>query len=123
MIMEFSKLLYPWEQNYVKSFSYYVHKFLVGIPCEERSTEEKNTERWYFYFENENFKTEVKQNIGKLYRVFNKYKVKDLKISECICTTDFIKMCKDIEIIPLFLTTKDVINVKFKIDKKIFFRV
>jgi tRNA U54 and U55 pseudouridine synthase Pus10 len=110
--MEFSKVVYPWEQNFIKSFSYYIQKFLVGIPCEERTPEEKNTERWYFYLENETFKAEIKQHLGKLYKLFTKYKVKDLKVSECTCTTDFIKMCKDLQIIPVFLTTKDVINVK-----------
>ncbi len=110
--MELSKMVYPWEQNFIKSFSYFVHKYLVKIPCLERTTEEKNTERWYSFLEHDGFRAEVKLHISKLYKLFVKYKVKDLKVSECISINDFIKMTKDLEVIPVFLSTKDIINVK-----------
>jgi hypothetical protein len=45
--------------------------------------------------------------------MFLKYKVKDLKVAECIQAKEFLKFTKDINVIPIFLTAKDVINVTF----------
>ena len=48
-----------------------------------------------------------------LYKLFNKYKEKDLRIGISINTNDFLLMCKDKSIIPIFLTNKDVVNVLY----------
>ncbi len=111
--MEISKLVFNWEKNFLKSFSYFVNKYIIHIPCLKKTDEEKNMERWYFFLEYPEFINEIRKHLPHLHKVFHKNKVKDLKVSECINTTNFLKMCKDMSIIPVFLSTKEIINVNF----------
>jgi hypothetical protein len=111
ILMELSKLVFPWEKNYLKSFSYFVNKYIVNIPCLAKSKEEKNMERWYFFLESDEFVREVKKHLHFMHKTFSKFKVKDLKVSECIDTTSFLKLCKDMCIVPVFLTAKEIISV------------
>ena len=111
ILIEFSKIVYPWEQNYMKSLSYFVNKYTLNIQCLKKTPEENIMERWYSFLENDEFSAEVKKHLSNFYKTFKKYKVKDLKVSECINITEFLKMGKDLNLIPVFLSTKDVINV------------
>ena len=46
-----------------------------------------------------------------LSKFFQKYKFLDLRVTECISTEGFIKMCKDLTIIPVFLSAKEILNI------------
>lgn len=115
--MEISKLIFNWEKNFLKSFSYFINKYIINIPCLTKTAEEKNMERWYFFLEYEDFVNEVRKRLPNLHKLFLKYKVKDLKVSESINTTNFIKMCKELKIIPVFLSTKEIISVRIKTNR------
>ena len=111
ILIEFSKIVYPWEKNYMKGLSYFVNKLTLNIQCLNKSPEENIMERWYSFLENDELSTEVKKHLSNYYKTFKKYRVKDLKVSECINIAEFLKMGKDLNIIPVFLSTKEVINV------------
>jgi hypothetical protein len=111
ILIEFSKLVYPWEKDFIKSFNYFVNNYIQHIACLTKTEEDKNLERWFFFLEIEEFVNEIKKNLPHLHKLFLKNKVKDLKLGECIDTTSFIKMSKEIKLIPVFLSTKEVVNV------------
>ena len=110
--MHMSKLVYNWETNPVRTLNYFINKFLINIPCLQKNEEEKNMERFYFFLENEEFQKEIKNHLSYLYKIFLKNKVKDLKVGDYTDTTIFLKMCKELEIIPVFLSAKEIIYVK-----------
>ena len=62
--------------------------------------------------ESSDIRKEVTNNLNMLYKLFNKYKVKDLKLGQVMDNNDMIKFSKDLTIIPTFLSSKDVVNVK-----------
>jgi hypothetical protein len=107
-----SKLIYNWETNALKSLTYFINKYIINIPCLQKNEEEKNMERFYFFLENEEYQKEIKKHLGFLYKIFLKNKVKDLKVGDYTDSTIFLKMCKELEIIPVFLSAKEIINVK-----------
>jgi hypothetical protein len=113
ILLEMSKLTFAWEKNYIKSFNYFINKYIIHLPCLDKTLEEKNYERWFFFLETPEFIKEVKKHMSYLYKLFNKYKEKDLRIGLTINTNDFLLMCKEKSIIPVFLTNKDVVNVLF----------
>ncbi len=110
--MHMSKLIYNWETNALKSLTYFINKYIINIPCLQKNEEEKNMERFYFFLENEEYQKEIKKHLGFLYKIFLKNKVKDLKVGDYTDSTIFLKMCKELEIIPVFLSAKEIINVK-----------
>jgi hypothetical protein len=111
ILLEFSKVAFTWEKDFLKSFNYFINKYIIHIPCLVKTMDEKNMERWYFFLENAEFIKEVKKHMNYFYKIFFKYKVKDLKVSTCTNISNFLTMCKDKSIIPVFLSTKDVISV------------
>ena len=70
-------------------------------------------ERWYFFLEYDDFVKEIKKHLARLHKAFIKHKVKDLKVSECINMENFLKMCKEMTIVPVFLSNKDIISVNY----------
>lgn len=120
ILIEFSKIVFPWEKNFVKSFTYFINKYILHIQCLNKSPEEKNMERWYFFLESDEFIKEIKKHMPMLHKIFIKYKVKDLKVNECINTSNFIKMSKEMTVIPVFLSAKEIISVRYFIDYKLF---
>ncbi len=110
-MIQFSQVIFPWEQDEMKSFAYFTEQYISNIPCLVKSLDQKNLERWYFILESKDFGSEIKKHLSRLYKVFQKYKMKDLKLSECINTEDFLKMSKDCGIVPVLLTSKETIRI------------
>lgn len=106
-----SRLTFNWETNPIRSLTYFINKYIVNISCLQKTEEERNMERFYYFLENEEFKKEIKKHFSYLYKIFLKYKVKDLKVGDFTDTTNFLKMSKDLEIIPVFLSAKEIILV------------
>jgi hypothetical protein len=106
-----SRLIYNWETNPILSLTYFINKFIINISCLQKTEEERNMERFYFFLEDEEFKREIKKHLSYLYKIFLKYKVRDLKVGDFTDTTNFLKMCKDVEIIPVFLSVKEIMFV------------
>ena len=111
--MEFSTIAFEWEKNPLNSLTYFLNKYMVNIHCMQKCEDEKNMERFYFFLENKEFKKEVKKHLPHLFKTFLKYQVKDLKIGDFTNSSNFLKMCKDLEIVPVFLSAKEIINVYF----------
>jgi len=112
LLIELGKIDFPFENNNLKILNYFYNKRLIGSPSMQKSEEEKYFERWYFYLESSDIRKEVTNNLNMLYKLFNKYKVKDLKLGQVMDNNDMIKFSKDLTIIPTFLSSKDVVNVK-----------
>ena len=112
VLIEIAKIDFPYENNNFKLLNYFYNKRLIGSPNMQKSDDEKNFERWYFFLECSDIRKEVIRHLNMLYKIFNKYKVKDLKLGEVIDVNEMIKFCKDLTIIPTFLSSKDVVNVK-----------
>ena len=121
--MHMSKLVYNWETCPIRTLNYFINKFIINMPCLQKSEEEKNMERFYFFLENEEFKKEIRNHLGYFYKIFLKNKVKDLKVGDYTDTTIFLKMCKELEIIPVFLSGKEIIYVKLAFYFIIFNRI
>lgn len=68
-------------------------------------------ERFYFFLEYDDYQAQIKKYLPVLKRNFLKYKHSDLRINECISTEGFIKMCKDLTIIPVFMSAKEILGV------------
>ena len=111
-LIEIAKIDFPFENNNTKILNYFFNKRLIGNSNMQKTDEEKNFERWYFFLENVDIRKEVVKNLNILFKFFNKYKVKDLKLGEVMDVNQMIKFCKDLTIIPTFLSSKDVVNVK-----------
>jgi hypothetical protein len=111
LLIELGKLDFPFENNNIKLLTYFYNKRLISSPSMQKSEEEKYFERWYFYLENSDIRKEVSNNLNMLFKLFNKYKVKDLKLGEVMDNNEMIKFSKDLTIIPTFLSSKDVVNV------------
>jgi hypothetical protein len=111
LLMEIGKIEFPFENNNIKILNYFFNKRLIGSPSMHKTDEEKNFERWYFFLESEDIRKEVSKNLNMLFKFFNKYKVKDLKLGEVMDNNEVIRFCKDLTIIPTFLSSKDVVNV------------
>ena len=113
VLAEIAKIEFPFENNSIKLLYYFFNKRLIGSPSMSKTDEEKNFERWYFFLESTEIRKEVAKNLGLFFKFFNKYKVKDLKLGEVMDVNRTIKFCKDLTIIPTFLSSKDVVNVSF----------
>lgn len=125
VLVEIAKTEFPFENNNNKLLNYFFNKRLIGSPSMAKTDEEKNFERWYFFLESNEIRKEVLKNLGFFFKLFNKYKVKDFKLGEVMDVNEMIKFCKDLTIIPTFLSSKDVVNVNLIIrffSKNEFFR-
>ncbi len=111
VLIQFSQIIFSWEKDPLKSFSYFSEQYLINIPCLKLSFGQKNLERWYFFLESQEFSLEIKKHLSRLHKVFLKYKLRDLRVSECVNTEDFLKMSKEMSIVPVFLSSKEVITV------------
>ena len=111
IIIEFSKKEFPWEKDDLRKFKYFFNKRINHFPCLERTYEERNMERFFFFLEYDDYQAQIKKFLPTLKRNFQKYKHSDLRISECISTESFIKMCKDLTIIPVFMSAKEILGV------------
>lgn len=113
VLIELAKVDFPFENNSNKLLNYFFNKRLIGSPSMAKTDEEKNLERWYFFLESTEIRKEVAKNLSLFFKFFNKYKVKDLRLGEVMDVNEMIKFCKDLTIIPTFLSSKDVVNVCF----------
>lgn len=112
IIIEFSRKEFPWEKDHFKTFKYFINRRINHFPCLEKTYYEKNMERFYFFLEYDDYQQQIKKYIPMLKKNFLKYKHSDLRINECISTDGFIKMCKDLTIIPVFMSAKEILGVK-----------
>jgi len=112
VLIEIAKLEFPFENNKNKILNFFYNKRLIGCLSMQKTDEEKNFERWYFYLECSEIRKEVSKYLNLFYKFFNKYKVKDLKLGEVMDTNEMIKFGKDLTIIPTFLSSKDIVSVK-----------
>lgn len=111
IIIEFAKKEFPWEKDTFRAFKYFFNRRVNHLKCLERTYEERNMERFYFFLEYDDYQHQIKKYLQSLKRNFIKYKHSDLRISECISTEGFIKMCKDLTIIPVFMSAKEILGV------------
>ena len=111
ILVEMGKIEFPFENNYCQILNYFYNKRLIRVIGMQKTLEEKNYERWYFFLETPEMAKEISKNLNMFYKFFLKYKVKDLKLGEVIDTNNMIKFCKDFTIIPTFLSSKDIVNV------------
>lgn len=111
IIIEFARKEFEWEKDHFKAFKYFINRRINHFPCLEPTFEEKNLERFYFFLEYDDYQQEIKKLLPCLKRCFTKYKHSDLRISECISSDGFIKMCKDLTIVPVFMSSKEVVDV------------
>lgn len=111
MFIEFARVEFPWEKSSFKGLKYFVNKRVNNFPCLQKTIEDKNIDRFYFFLEYEDYKREVKKFLPVLYKNFLKYKEPDLRVKDCISTEGFIKMCKDFTIVPVFQSGKEILNV------------
>ena len=113
IITEFAKKEFSWEKDHFRAFKYFINRRINHFPCLERTYSEKNMERFYFFLEYDDYQDQVRKFVPALKRNFLKYKHVDLRISECISSDGFIKMCKDLTIIPVFMSSKEVLEVSY----------
>lgn len=111
VLIEIGKLDFPFENNSNKILNYFFNKRLIGSPSIAKTDEEKNFERWYFFLESTEIRKQVAKNLSLFFKFFTKYKVKDLRLGEVMDVNEMIRFCKDLTIIPTFLSSKDVVNV------------
>ncbi len=111
IIIEFSRKEFPWEKDTFRTFKYFFNRRINHFPCLDRSYEEKNMERFFFFLEYDDYQQQIKKFLNSLKRCFLKYKNTDLRITECISTEGFIKMSKDLTIIPVFMSAKEILGV------------
>ena len=69
ILLEFSKIMYPWERSVTKAFQYYFNVSLYNLPCLKKTMDEISVERWYFFLENPKFKNEIRNYLPKIYKV------------------------------------------------------
>ena len=113
IIIEFAKKEFSWEKDQLRAFKYFINRRINHFPCLIKTYEEKNMERFYFFLEYDDYQQQIKKYLPALKRNFLRYKHTDLRISECISTEGFIKMCKNLTIVPVFMSGKEILNVNF----------
>lgn len=111
LLAEFGKLYYPWEKDELKCLNYFVSRHLRTLPSFQKGSEEKLLERWYFFLEAPEFCGEVRKHLLNLHRLFLRHKERDLKLGETTCTANFLKMCKELKVVPVFQSAKEIISV------------
>jgi hypothetical protein len=111
ILLEFSKLIFHWEKKPFNSFRFFINKFILNIPCLQKTDEDKTFGRWYFMFENENIYKEAKKNLPFLYKIFKNYKQKDLRYGECMDSLSFLNFAKEYTLIPNYLSNKETNNI------------
>lgn len=104
---EIAKPHYSWANTINNRLKYFFNQFIVGLSCLKKTIQDKNIERWYYFLETEEFKPVIKKHLNKLYVLYNQYRIGD----ELIDMTSFIQLTKNKKIIPVFLTSKEVISV------------
>ncbi len=118
VLIELAKIDFPFENNSKKLLNYFFNKRLIGSPSMAKTDEEKNFERWYFFLESTEIRKEVAKNLGLFFKMFNKYKVKDLRLGEVMDVSEMIRFSKELTIIPTFLSSKDIVNVSLILTKR-----
>lgn len=111
MLLEFSKLIFYWEKKPLNSLRYFISKFILNIQCLAKTEEDKVLDRWYFLFQFGDLSKVVKKHLAYLYKNFQAFKVKDLRLGECMDALNFISFAKDFSVIPVFLSAKETINI------------
>lgn len=104
---EIAKTHYSWANTINNRLKYFFNQFIVGLPCLKKTIQDKYIERWYYFLETEEFRQVIRKYLNKLYALYNKYRIGD----DFIHMTSFIQLVKDKKIIPVFLTSKEVISV------------
>ena len=104
-------MIFFWEKKPLNSFRYFINKFILNLPCLAKTEEDKILDRWFFLFEYGDLSKEIKKHLTFLYKNFQAYKVKDLRLGECMDAPNFLKFSKDLNLIPIFLSAKEAICV------------
>lgn len=111
ILTEFARKEFSWEKDHFRAFKYFINKRINHFTCLERTYQEKNMERFFFFLEYEDYQVEIKKFFPVLKRTYLKYKHADLRIADCISSDGFIKMCKEVTIIPVFMSSKEVLDI------------
>lgn len=111
ILLEFSKLIFYWEKKPLNSFRFFINKFIINIPCLAKTEEDKVLDRWFFLFQFGDLFKEINKHLAFLYKNFTAFKVKDLRLGECMDAMNFINFSKDFGVIPGFLSAKESINI------------
>ena len=106
IFIEIAKYLYEWEENEYIRVKYLINNNL-DLSCLKKTLKDKKYERWYYLLETREIRNVIKKYLNKLYSIFNKY-ARDtcyVKIEK------FINICQEMSLIPIFQSTKEMIEI------------
>ena len=107
ILQEISKHLYEWEDDSNMRLKYLINNNYVGLPALIISNNDKKLQRWFYLLNTKELKNVVKKYIGRIYSLFLKYCDNRKKLS----IQNFIKIVQDKKLVPVFLSSKEVIYI------------
>lgn len=107
ILQEISKHLYEWENDPNMRLKYLINNNYVGLPALVISKNDKKLQRWFYLLSTKELKNVVKKYIGRIYALFLKYCDNRKKLS----IQNYIKIVQDKKLVPVFLSSKEVIYI------------
>ncbi len=106
IFIEIAKYLYEWEDNEYIRVKYLINNNL-DLSCLKKTLKDKKYERWYYLLETREIRNVIKKYLNKLYSIFNKY----ARDTCYVKIENFINICQEMSLIPIFQSTKEMIEI------------
>ena len=106
IFIEIAKYLYEWEDNEYIRVKYLINNNL-DLSCLKKTLKDKKFERWYYLLETREIRNVIKKYLDKLYSIFNKY----ARDTCYIKIENFINICQEMSLIPIFQSTKEMVEI------------
>ena len=108
ILNEVGKVLYSWEPDNLQRVKYLIMNNLSRLPCIAQTDKDRKNERYYYYLGTKSVQNTIRQYLRPLFSWFQKY-YNDQYIT--ITVDIFIKMCLEKQIIPVFLSGKEIVEL------------
>lgn len=107
ILQEISKHLYEWEEDPIMRLKYLINNNYINLPALIITNNDKKLQRWFYILTTKEIKNVLKKYIGRIYALFLRYCDTRKKVS----IQNFIKIVQDKKIVPVFLSSKEIISI------------
>ena len=107
ILQEISKHLYGWEEDPIIRLKYLINNNYVNLPALMVSLNDKKLQRWFYILTTKEIENVIKKYIGRIYALFLRYCDTRKKLS----MQNLIKIAQDKKIVPVFLSSKEIIYI------------
>lgn len=111
ILNEMCKEILPKESNWLKRLKFYYSAYISKAPCIKKTMFGKELDRFYFMLETEDINNEIGKLLPSLYSEYLNNIIGDLRYGEVIDSIGLITLCKKKQIIPVFMSGKEVMEI------------